>query len=95
MKHSAPPPERFWASLPANDPRFQALRHELITAQGRGKQSPVARMLGEYALLGYLLTKGQIILANGANESSDSPLDPTLQDAIARNTAAMDEFMWE
>jgi hypothetical protein len=67
MKHSDSPivalPERCWASLPADDPRYSELRTLLASIQRRGKHSPVARMLGEYALIGFLITTGKLTLA--------------------------------
>ena len=55
-------PERLWASLPAYDPRYSELRALLAGVQRRGKDSPVARMLGEYALLGFLMTTGRLAI---------------------------------
>jgi len=59
--------------MPADDPRFDELRTVLIGLQGRGRQSPVARMLGEYALLGYLLTTGTLV--RGAATPTVTPAD--------------------
>jgi hypothetical protein len=61
-------PERLWASLPADDPRYTELRALLISIQRRGKHSPVARMLGEYALLGFLMASGKLALVSSADQ---------------------------
>lgn len=51
--------DRLYASLPSDDPRFAEMREVLLAVKQRGKASPTARMLGEWALLGYLLTSGK------------------------------------
>jgi hypothetical protein len=81
MKHSANP-ERFWASMPADDPRFDELRERLIELQGRGRQSPVARMVGEYALLGYLLSTGKLALGATATGAAPAAAAPDDLDAV-------------
>jgi hypothetical protein len=53
-------PDRLYASIPRDDPRFTEMRQVLAAVMHRGKGSPVARMLGEWALLGYLLTSGKL-----------------------------------
>ena len=53
-------PDRLYASIPHDDPRFTDMRQVLAAVMQRGKGSPVARMLGEWALLGYLLTSGKL-----------------------------------
>jgi hypothetical protein len=55
---------RLYASLPPDDPRFAELRAFLSSIKRTGKSSPTARMLGEWALLGFLLTTGQIALGS-------------------------------
>ncbi len=61
---------REWiASLPANDPRFDAMLAYLRGVRVTGRGSPVPRMLGEWALLGFLLQTGQIVL--GGSETCD------------------------
>jgi hypothetical protein len=52
--------DRLYASLPSDDPRFAEMREVLLAVKQRGKASPTARMLGEWALLGYLLTNGKL-----------------------------------
>ncbi|HEX6290233.1 MAG TPA: hypothetical protein VFZ66_13655 [Herpetosiphonaceae bacterium] len=52
--------DRLYASIPEDDPRFAELRAVLATVTQRGKGSPVPRMLGEWALLGFLLTSGKL-----------------------------------
>ncbi|NNJ10604.1 hypothetical protein EKD04_009710 [Chloroflexales bacterium ZM16-3] len=57
---------REWiASLPANDPRFEAMLTYLRGVRVTGRGSPVPRMLGEWALLGFLLQTGQMALGSG------------------------------
>jgi hypothetical protein len=51
--------DRLYASIPSDDPRFAEMREVLSAVKQRGKASPTARMLGEWALLGYLLTSGK------------------------------------
>lgn len=53
-------PDRLYASLPSDDPRFTELRQVIAAVIQPGKGSPAARMLGEWALLGYLLTTGKL-----------------------------------
>jgi|GEM_PF-2424121 len=69
--------DRFWCSLPSHDPRFADLRASLIATKQDGRYSPIARMLGEYALLGYLLTSGKLPLgaATPATPAAAEPLD--------------------
>jgi hypothetical protein len=62
-KGSAPIPPRLYASLPPDDPRFAELRAFLSSVKRTGKASPTARILGEWALLGFLLTTGRLSLA--------------------------------
>jgi hypothetical protein len=49
---------RVKVTLPDNDPRFKELRSVIRDSQGRGRGSPAARMLAEWALLGYQMTMG-------------------------------------
>lgn len=55
-------PARLYASLPPEDPRFTELRAFLSSVKRTGKASPTARILGEWALLGFLLTTGHLSL---------------------------------
>ena len=75
--------DRLYASLPADDPRFTEMREVLSAVIQRGKGSPAARMLGEWALLGYLLSTGKL----GSGEWSQASLLPTTlpnpQDVLA------------
>lgn len=56
-------PSRLYASLPPDDLRFTELRAFLSSVKRTGKASPTARILGEWALLGFLLTTGRLSLA--------------------------------
>jgi hypothetical protein len=56
--------DRLYASLPSDDPRFAEMREVLSAVKQRGRASPTARMLGEWALLGYLLTNGKLGTGN-------------------------------
>lgn len=64
--------DRYYASIPADDPRFTELREVLASVKQQGRHSPASRMLGEWALLGFLLTTGRITLAGTADVSSRS-----------------------
>ncbi|HEY0606843.1 MAG TPA: hypothetical protein VGD58_28245 [Herpetosiphonaceae bacterium] len=71
-------PDRLYASLPSDDPRFTELRQVIAAVIQPGKGSPAARMLGEWALLGYLLTTGKLAgdrFSVGASFPADLP-DP-------------------
>lgn len=78
-------PARLYASLPPEDPRFTEMRTLLQSVKRAGKASPTARMLGEWALLGFLLTTGRISLALAEEHSpmlaDDLPDPQTLRDA--------------
>lgn len=79
-------PDRLYASLPSDDPRFTELRQVLAAVIQPGKGSPAARMLGEWALLGYLLTTGKLAgdpWSHGATLPTDLP-DPEEVLAITR-----------
>jgi hypothetical protein len=65
--------DRLYASLPGDDPRFTEMREVLAAVIQRGKGSPAARMLGEWALLGYLLSTGKL----GIGEGTYAPMLPT------------------
>lgn len=67
-------PARLYASLPPEDPRFAELRAFLSSVKRTGKASPTARILGEWALLGFLLTTGRLRLA-GETPSLTLPAD--------------------
>lgn len=61
MSERDPSDVRMWvASLPAHDPRFATMLAYLRGVRVTGRGSPVPRMLGEWALLGFLLQTGQI-----------------------------------
>lgn len=77
--------ERLRISLPADDPRFDEMRAFLIGIKHQGRGSPMARMLGEYALLGFLLTTGRIAL--GRSDGDDLKI---AQQATADLKAAQD-----
>jgi hypothetical protein len=66
--------DRLYASLPANDPRFTELRAFLAPAVQSDAPDPTERILGEYALLGFLLTTGRLNLGalNGGAAASMS-----------------------
>lgn len=80
--------DRYYASIPADDPRFAALREALAAARTSGRHSPAARMLGEWALLGFLLSTGR--LTAGAAASTPPEHDPSrVQEAIRQIEAAV------
>jgi hypothetical protein len=74
-------PARLYASLPPDDPRFTELRAFLSSVKRSGKASPTARILGEWALLGFLLSTGR--LNTGASESGALSLPADLPDPNA------------
>jgi len=59
-------PDRYYASVPADDPRFGELREVLAAVKQTGRHSPAARMLGEWALLGFLLSTGRLSISESA-----------------------------
>jgi hypothetical protein len=61
-------PTRLYASLPPDDPRFAELRAFVGAVKRTGKASPTARILGEWALLGFLLTTGKIAVGGASVE---------------------------
>lgn len=66
MSERDPSDVRMWvASLPAHDPRFATMLAYLRGVRVTGRGSPVPRMLGEWALLGFLLQTGQISVGSG------------------------------
>lgn len=71
-------PDRYYASVPADDPRFGELREVLAAVKQTGRHSPATRMLGEWALLGFLLTTGR--LGIGAGVVATAPLPGELPD---------------
>ena len=84
-------------TLPEDDPRFTKMRELLESVRVRGKHSPVARMLGEWALLGYLLTTGTIAIGgetSGALQAAQQDL-AALQSAQEQVAAALKDFAWE
>ncbi|PDV98550.1 hypothetical protein [Candidatus Chloroploca asiatica] len=74
-------PDRYYASVPADDPRFGALREVLAAVKQTGRHSPAARMLGEWALLGFLVTTGHLSLP--AHPDAAPPLPGDLPDPRA------------
>jgi hypothetical protein len=66
-------PDRYYASVPADDPRFGELREVLAAVKQTGRHSPAARMLGEWALLGFLVTTGRISISGGAGATTALP----------------------
>lgn len=89
--------DRVEASLPADDPRFAEMRSILMRARQMGRSSPAARMLGEWALLGYLLTTGRIALggeSSGAVTAAQQDL-ASITAAQAHVDAALKGFEWE
>jgi hypothetical protein len=75
--------DRYYASIPADDPRFSELREVLASVRQQGRHSPASRMLGEWALLGFLLTTGRIALAGTADVSSRSSELPDTAEWLA------------
>lgn len=57
--------ERVYASLPSADERFTDMRAFLARHMHAGSKSPTARILGEWALLGYLFQSGKIGAGKG------------------------------
>lgn len=68
-------PDRYNASIPADDPRFAELRAVLATVRQNGRHSPATRMLGEWALLGFLLTTRRLRIGDGAALLEHGPDD--------------------
>jgi hypothetical protein len=66
-------PDRYYASVPADDPQFGELREVLAAVKQTGRHSPAARMLGEWALLGFLLTTGRISISGSNGASTTLP----------------------
>ncbi|NTU80645.1 MAG: hypothetical protein HGA45_14920 [Chloroflexales bacterium] len=65
--------DRYYASVPADDPRFAELREVLAAVKQTGRHSPASRMLGEWALLGFLLTTGRISVSGGNGATTMLP----------------------
>lgn len=86
-------PERPEASLPLDDPRFAGLRRELSAVRQIGRSSPVGRMLGEYALLGWQLTHGYIQGPSGDDVMREQQSSITRPPASRAATAAAAEAM--
>ena len=57
--------KKWVTSLPDDDPRFAELLQYLTATQTLGRYSPVPRMLGEWALLGFLFQTGKLSLGGG------------------------------
>ena len=73
---------RWWTSFDADDPRHQAILADLEAVVGRGRHSPAARMLAEWAVLGHALWRGQIPIA-GPGAGVAPALPPNLPDPTA------------
>lgn len=74
-----------WAvSLPDADPRFADMLAYLRGVRVAGRGSPVPRMLGEWALLGYLLQSGTLTLRADANLTPTGDADLAEGQAAAR-----------
>ncbi|PDW05029.1 hypothetical protein [Candidatus Viridilinea mediisalina] len=84
-------PDRYYASVPADDPRFGELREVLAAVKQTGRHSPAARMLGEWALLGFLITTGRLGTPDphaAAAPSADDLPDPRAVLTAKRQLAA-------
>ena len=75
--------DRYYASIPADDPRFSELREVLASVKQQGRHSPASRMLGEWALLGFLLTTGRIAIAEAVDTPSRSREFPDTAEWLA------------
>lgn len=75
--------DRYYASIPADDPRFTELREVLASVKQQGRHSPASRMLGEWALLGFLLTTGRIAIAGAVDIPSHSGESPDTAEWLA------------
>lgn len=76
--------DRYYASIPADDPRFTVLRDVLASVKQVGRHSPASRMLGEWALLGFLLTTGQIHLGGPGSPAPSLSADlPNASEILA------------
>lgn len=75
--------DRYYASIPADDPRFSELREVLASVKQQGRHSPASRMLGEWALLGFLLTTGRIAIAGAVDTPSRSREFPDTAEWLA------------
>lgn len=65
--------DRYYASIPADDPRFTELREVLASVKQHGRHSPASRMLGEWALLGFLLITGRMSISVGSGAAPTLP----------------------
>jgi hypothetical protein len=76
--------DRYYASVPADDPRFAELREVLVAVRQTGRHSPASRMLGEWALLGFLLSMGRISISGPSSVPFALPGDlPDLRELLA------------
>ena len=85
-------PERLYASLPAEDPRFTELRALLATVSRSGRTSPVPRILGEWALLGFLMQSGKLPTSS-AGERLPLPGDGLSSEAAARQRKEVEQVL--
>jgi hypothetical protein len=76
--------DRYYASIPGDDPRFHELRRVLASVKQTGRHSPASRMLGEWALLGFLLSTGQLGWGEAQSRGLGFPADlPDPRDVLA------------
>lgn len=97
MTRSTPPERRHtrWvASLPDDDPRFAELLAYLEATRGTGRYSPAPRMLGEWALLGFLLQSGKIALGGPAPDLGRADLE-AVRAEVASITRGAGQFSFE
>lgn len=92
-----PMPDRVEINIPADDPRFTEMRALIESVRVRGKHSPSARMLGEWALLGYLLTTGKLVIGGEVSEAVTAAQQDmaSLTAAQEHVAAALKDFQWE
>lgn len=73
--HPSPRARRWLASLPDDDPRFAEMLAYLEATRTTGRYSPAPRMIGEWALLGFLLQSGKLALGGAAPDLGALDLD--------------------
>lgn len=76
-------PDQWPASIPADDPRFAALRQQLDKVSA----ATAERMLGEYALIGFMLSTGVIGVGAAIQHASAPAAAPAAQPARAATPA--------
>lgn len=76
-------PERLYAALPSNDPRFARLRAHLTPLQARGSKSPIPTILGDLARVGFDIVMGYA----GERQSRPEESQDLASLADARETA--------